>query len=219
MKRLLASAVLTTGLLSFSTAPNAAVFDFQAWVTANGEQGFNNSTPFTMTGSGLTLTAKAFENSVSGINSNVYMDGFFNGAVGGMGVCSTLVTGNQCSPSSDDNVSLDGGNAEILSWNFSQNVSQINLELGDSEHVTFNSSFKYSLNGVDWLTAATDINGMVTLLLTGSTSQIDFKTSGAALTDYFYIRNADVTVVPVPAAAFLFGSGLLGLVGVARKRA
>ena len=32
------------------------------------------------------------------------------------------------------------------------------------------------------------------------------------------VRSGDVAVVPVPAAAWLFGSGLLGLVGVARRK-
>lgn len=34
----------------------------------------------------------------------------------------------------------------------------------------------------------------------------------------FYDSEAPVTVVPVPAAVWLFGSGLLGLAGIARKR-
>jgi hypothetical protein len=33
------------------------------------------------------------------------------------------------------------------------------------------------------------------------------------------VRDGDVSAVPVPAAAWLFGSGLLGLVGIARRRA
>lgn len=33
-----------------------------------------------------------------------------------------------------------------------------------------------------------------------------------------YVRAASVSTVPVPAAAWLFGSGLLGLVGVARRK-
>jgi hypothetical protein len=38
--------------------------------------------------------------------------------------------------------------------------------------------------------------------------------------DHFKIDSLTVTtVVPVPAAAWLFGSGLLGLVGVARRKA
>lgn len=55
-----------------------------------------------------------------------------------------------------------------------------------------------------------------TVLITG-----DFVTPGAGGTALF--DNASVTiggaVVPVPAAVWLFGSGLLGLVGVARRKA
>ena len=219
MKHKIASTAVTTALLTFSLASSAAIFDFQQWIADNGEQGFTNSSPFTMTESGLTLTAMAFD--VAGettLASNVYMDDTFNGIIGGMGVCTTLTLSMQCDPSSDDNVSSDGGSAEILTWSFDQNISQIDLELGDSEHFDFNSTFEYSLNGgIDWLTAMTAVDGTVSLLLGGS-SQIGFRTAGANTTDYFYIRNADVAVVPVPATAFLFGSGLLGLVSMARRR-
>jgi len=52
----------------------------------------------------------------------------------------------------------------------------------------------------------------------GGTNQIEFRAAGNDLTDYFYIRSADATVVPVPAAIWLFGSGLIGLVGIARRK-
>jgi len=32
------------------------------------------------------------------------------------------------------------------------------------------------------------------------------------------VRSGDVSAVPVPAAMWLFGSGLLGLIGVARRK-
>ena len=32
------------------------------------------------------------------------------------------------------------------------------------------------------------------------------------------VRSGDVAAVPIPAAAWLFGSGLLGLIGVARRK-
>lgn len=81
-------------------AGNAANFDFQQWIQTNGEQGFNNSAPFNNTDNGLTLTATAFELPVN-TNSNVYMDGYFNNVIGGMGVCSILDVNAQCAPSSD----------------------------------------------------------------------------------------------------------------------
>ena len=216
MKSRLLGAVCACSLI-LPAAANAAFFDFQDWVANNGEQGFTNAVPFSLTDSGLTLTATAFEQPGM-VDSHVYMDDKFNNIIGGMGVCTTL-TGNQCSPSSDDNVSIDGTNEEILTWDFSQNITELTLELGDSEHFDFDdSNFEYSLNGGgSWLTAITDGSAMVTLLLAGGTG-IDFRPAGNATTDYFYIRNADVTVVPVPAAVWLFGSGLLGLVGIARRK-
>jgi hypothetical protein len=46
----------------------------------------------------------------------------------------------------------------------------------------------------------------------------NFFSKSAALTPSFSSGTVNVTAVPVPAAAWLFGSGLIGLVGVARKR-
>jgi len=219
MKRPFASTITTLGLLAFATFAHAASFDFQAWITVNGEQGFNNSSSFALTDSGLTLTATAYENPGM-VDSHVYMDDLFNGIVGGMGVCTTLTTGNQCNPSSDDNVSIDGANQEVLSWNFTQNITAVTLELGDSEHFDFsNSGFEYSFGGSGWLSAVTDGNAMVTLLLAGGTGEISFRAAGDTLAEQFYIRNADVTVVPAPAAIWLFGSGIIGLVGCARRKA
>jgi hypothetical protein len=43
----------------------------------------------------------------------------------------------------------------------------------------------------------------------------DWKLAGDGLLTY----NAQTSVVPVPAAAWLFGSGLIGMIGVARRRA
>ena len=218
VKRLLTSAVISSGLLAFAPVTNAAYFDFQSWIAGNGEQGFDNSSPFTLTDLGLTLTATAYENP-GRVDSHVYMDDSFNGIIGGMGVCTTL-SGTQCSDPSDDNVSIDGTAEEVLSWNFSQAVTQIKLDMGDSEHYNFdNSTFQYSLDiGNSWSTATTDGDGLVTLTLLGGANQIEFRAAGNTLANNFYIRSADATVVPVPAAVWLFGSGLIGLVGVARRK-
>jgi hypothetical protein len=150
------------------------------------------------------------------LDSHVYMDDSFNGIVGGMGVC-TVLLGNQCNPSSDDNVSIEGGSGEMLSWGFSQSIAEITLEMGDDSHFDFSfGSFEYNI-GSGWLSATTDTNGMATLLLGGS-GQIDFRAAGNEVSDHFYIRNASTTEVPVPAAVWLFGSGLIGLAGLARRK-
>jgi len=195
---------------------NAAFYDFQQWVTDNSEQGFNNAAPFSLADGGLILTATAYEQPGM-LDSHVYLDGLFNGVIGGMGVCTTLTGGNQCTPSSDDNVSIDGTHQETLAWDFSSAINGLTLELGDSVHVDFNNSFQYSIdNGSTWLIDSTDVNGFVTLNFGSSTSKVEFRTVGAATTDQFYIRNA--TVVPIPPAVWLFASGLLGMIGIARRK-
>lgn len=220
MKQRLLGATCACALFLPSLA-NAAFFDFLDWIDNNGEKGFENTSPFSLTDSGLTLTAKAFEETAlpGRTDSHVYMDDFFNGFIGGMGVCSVLNTNDQCVPSSDDNVSIDAGSQEILSWEFSSAINGITLEMGESQHPPFdNRSFQYSIdNGINWLTGNTDANGVVALNFGGAINTVEFRTIGEGSENQFYMRTA-TTVVPVPAAAWLFASGLLGLVGVARRR-
>ena len=211
--------IITFSVIVISSASfvKAALFDFQAWIALNGEQGFLNSAPFSDTVDGVTLTAKAFEN---GQDSHVYMDDRFNNIIGGMGVCSALNTAAkpQCINSADDNVSIDGTDVEILSWELSQNITELTLELGNTDHFDYiNSDIEYNYSG-SWVAATSDASAMLTLMLDGSSNTISFRAVGATKAEHFYIRNADVTVVPVPAAAWLFATGLIGLVAVARRR-
>jgi len=63
----------------------------------------------------------------------------------------------------------------------------------------------YSFETIDSSSTAL-IDELVVFFLTGSASSLS-------------IDNINVSAVPIPAAVWLFGSGLLGLVGFARKRA
>lgn len=212
--------VLSIGIasLALSVSAQAAYFDFQQWVDVNGAQGFDNNMPFELTVDSLTLIATALE-SPGSVDSHVYMDGMSNGTIGGMGVCSTLDGSFQCSPDIDDNVSVDGGNAERLIWDFDQILTEVTLELGDYIHDDFTEkSLEYRYGNQGWMTVVTDVNAMVTIALDGDSNTIRFRTAGAELVDEFYIRNADVSTVPVPAAVWLFGSGLIGLIGIARRK-
>jgi hypothetical protein len=77
------------------------------------------------------------------------------------------------------------------------------------------TSFGVGGNGVD-LIAGPDVSGGVTLEMTAICG------ADAGCFSNVFIDNvsitADVSAVPVPAAVWLFGSGLLGLVGVARRK-
>jgi hypothetical protein len=213
--------------LALPTVASAAFFDFQNWADVNGEQGFNNATPFTMTVDYMTLTATAYENDLN-TPSHVYMDKRYHGIIGGMGVCSKLRANAHCGPNTDDNISIDAGNVEILSLNFSQNITNMTLEMGDHGHYDFDGGdFLYRYDSQSWIQASTDADGFVNLLLGGASSKIDFRAVAEGFDNTFYIRNAEVStgggfttaaVVPVPAAAWLLGSGLLAMAGMARRR-
>lgn len=115
---------------------------------------------------------------------------------------------------SDDAMNLDfqlkiGGDAVADSGNGTENVSTL---------------VNPSAASFDYVVAETTANG-IEFSVTG----LDPSPFPRSVTYYFYgetvnntgiedIGSLTTTVVPVPAAVWLFGSGLLGLVGVARRR-
>jgi len=73
--------------------------------------------------------------------------------------------------------------------------------------------------GADWTTLGTSL--VIDPTWVGETLQIGFTSTAREFnpSGVFYDNlNVGAAVVPVPAAVWLFGSGLLGLVGVARRR-
>jgi hypothetical protein len=71
--------------------------------------------------------------------------------------------------------------------------------------------------GMDW--SGGELSLLIDEAWLGQTLQIGFTNTATNFngSGVFY-DNLNVSAVPVPAAAWLFGSGLLGLVGVARRR-
>jgi hypothetical protein len=57
-------------------------------------------------------------------------------------------------------------------------------------------------------------NNLLTTDASGISAEIDMNQNGASVTNY---SNGAAAVTPIPAAAYLLGSGLMGLVGIRRK--
>ena len=115
-------------------------------------------------------------------------------------------------------------------WTFSFDAKQGNIEgattaeayvkvLTPGFATQANETFNTTNLGFNWTGGSIDV--LIDAAFVGSTLQIGFNSvaSGNQGSGVFYDNlNVGVNAVPVPAAVWLFGSGLLGLVGVARRR-
>ena len=91
-------------------------------------------------------------------------------------------------------------------------------------HILFNWGAVADIDVINVWDIGTDINGMTTYTSTDVTATNPVGPDGIlglSMIDGAFAgfnANFNLTAVPVPAAVWLFGSGLLGLVGVARRR-
>jgi hypothetical protein len=216
-KRILGWA-LACCLLVPGQAALAAVFDFPALIDGSSGQisgtrangtGFGPANPgelgfrtFDWTESGVTLTASATYN---GGLAYAYLDA----GTAGLGVCRVATSSNQCTPSSDDNVTT----GEVLKLSFDKlvSVSMLSTYFRDTDHKLYGSipdSVQVSIDGGSW----TQLNTLTSLV----GHQFDLRTTSNL--GQFYVSVMDVTAVPEPSTWLLFGLGLLGFILVARRQ-
>lgn len=204
---LLTAAVAATLMLGPSVA-SAISFDFMALANGN-ERGYGT---FTHTEDGLTVDATG--HSADGtIDYYAYMDS----GDAGLGVCKALTAADQCTPSSDDNVTY----LERVRLSFDRAVTLNEVEFVNGDHGTsFMGDFDLVVDGGPAMTHS--LTNIFSTNLSGSVFEfINLNPEGTSdLSNkyQFYIGSVDVAAVPLPAAAWMFGSGLLGLAGVARRR-
>ena len=162
---------------------------------------------------GIGVSASATSVSSPG-NAKAYLDA--GGA--GLGVCSTVNASSQCGTSSDDNTGIagdptSGTNYETLILSFTTAVTLDSLLFMDREHKIHTDDFSLKINGILW-----SPGGSFAGIGPASTYSFERIFGSDKNTRDFYLGTAAVTAVPLPAAAWLFGSALIGLAGIARKR-
>ena len=154
-----------------------------------------------------------------GSRANAYLD---SGKLAGLGVCGTLLDQQQgtnwCNPSSDDNLQVN----EVLKFVFdaSKKISVVGI---NGPHTQANGEWVRiwtDTQGWDLLQVASDKITLgfylTTLKVFGTMTGWKADKWGQGTTTDLYV--AGINEVPIPAAAWLFGSALLGLTGLRRRK-
>ena len=118
---------------------------------------------------------------------------------------------NSCNPSSDDNVTV----GEYLEFSFTQDVMVDNIWFNNNHDGGFDPTDKVTIGLAEYavMTGYADgPNGIGSFfLMAGDKLKVAYNN------EEFYVSGMAVSAVPVPAAIWLFGSALLGFVGLGRR--
>lgn len=209
MVKLLTSSAIAALSLAFAlgqpSAARAAYLNFAADADANGERPVAS-----LTLSGVSMNFSALKGLTP---ASAYLDASGGAGPAGLGVCGTL-SGNDCVPSSDDNVSDD----EFLSIVFTNgpfSLSGFSFTTTDHQPVNPAATLLIALNDGDFApyTFAQAIAAAFVNIF-----QIDFKFGGGNPAE-FYISGFDASsAVPLPGALPLLISGFAGLGFAARRK-
>ena len=216
MKKLV---ILIFGAFAVATSAQAATFDFLTLSNApNAEKGGN---PLVFMDSGVTLTATGYasENGTyvggplhntdfgAGDDFFAYLDG---GA--GLGVCKQLNDNLQCDPSSDDNVTVKEVLKLVLEG--ANQIKDLSFLNAGHQSVDPDADIAYRIGGAGNYQDST-FGALSMMTLVGNIFEFKIGDNPQSDNDQFYISS--LTAVPVPAAVWLFGTALIGFVGMSRR--
>jgi len=212
--------LITLGTVGFSITANSATFNFGG--IANGNEYGAKSISFN--DNGLSVVATGWSgNELPQAEPDYFA--YLDAGNAGLGVCQNLNNNNQCTPSSDDNVTY----GETLRLTFDYEVSIDEIVFVNGNHGTnFTDDFIFTIDGISQTHALTNSFG-TSLIMIGTVFEFynpNIGGGGNVSNDkQFYIntlttgsRGLNPPEVPVPAAIWLFGSGLVGLVAIARRK-
>ncbi|MGB0721388.1 MAG: hypothetical protein ACPGU7_03225 [Gammaproteobacteria bacterium] len=197
--------LVLTGLLASSA--QAFEFDFQHIADTEGEAGY---AAYVRSDAGVQVTATGSDYANIGNSPNYYA--YLDSGNAGLGVCKVLTSNDQCSPSSDDNVTLD----EALTLVFDQQVVLNEVRFRNANHgTTFNGDIDISTDGgSSFMTIA--LSHLYSTPLVGTNFVFAHNATNG---DQFYIETIGgeiaATGVAAPGSLLLTGS-LLGF--AARRR-
>jgi hypothetical protein len=198
--RLLAAAFVFISTLCLSTNAAAILIEYTAGTYDAIEIGKTNSTPLTFDEIHLLETTQSFE-----LTEDVPTDGLLNNATFDVGV-----TGSNSVGSIITNAASRSFDLTVDSVVYNSSISQdYTVEIGlNSDTVFFDPGSTVTIDlGINGLL---DITPKSVSLISSTGGTNNFVINGTFLLH-------DVPPVPVPAAVWLFGSGLLGLAGIARR--
>ena len=213
MSHLVRSAFVAFMVLGLGGYAHAGTIDFIK-LTENNPGGYGegawSALVLSVGGATVTITGKATD------DNDPTQYAYLDWGNAGLGACKDVLnaglvntiqagrTSNNCSPSSDDNVTTN----EYLQFVFDKNVTINNLWFNNNHDGGFDAGDKVKINGVDFLVKtgyAGGINGIGTFNVSANTP---FKV--AFSNEQFYISGMQVTAVPDEATtSVLLTAGML----------
>jgi hypothetical protein len=217
LRKLIAAAAFAA---TMAMAPAyAGIIDFANEADTNGERGVASGSTIIIDGVNMRLSGTQGLD----INQPFAASPYFDSGDAGLGVCKVLTGSAQCSPSSDDNVTLgEALKIEFLSDDGTMSVSRniLGLAFDDGGH----SPLGLGNDGlIRIVTDTSDMAALFSVFIAMAAGADAFFQNVSTIEFFynnqqFYVNALDVSEIPIPGALPLLLSGLAGLGFAGRRR-